>query len=817
MSRLGRSLRLPSSLGRRLILAFVAITTLTGIMGMAAYMVWDRLGQQVNLIVRESLPAIGSAYQLERASSRLLLLLAQLRDTRDPVQYKRLSLSVSTTLQDIQNAYLLGSKDDGEALSQQQAFEELSALVADHANYLKQQIAHAETLQQLQKRSNWLHQDLVDDVAPLLQEVEWHLTSMVTSSDDMSEFGNVIKEFSALQDLTFKENELQALVNEVIEQRYQQDLESAFLFIGYKIDEMDELTSRLAEYPSTVSYRQILLDIVTLVKPNGQLHRLLQADALTHQRLMALRPKLDDAVSRYHRQVSQTVSEANRSLHVLGNNSSQMVGTGKLVILVVLALAILLSIFVLVVLIGRRLIGRLDVLGQDLARVAAGKMDVPIQTSGRDEIGQLGENLRHFCQQLQQMERSNALNLINNTQACLITCYPDGTIESVNPSALTLFRQATISPDLPLWQVFPEEAGAVLASQFEPDQPLHRLGHSECTVATGPHDEPRFLHFNLRRFEQGRGYRFIITVTDVTRQELTARELSQLVEERTRELTENNRLLAEEVVQRQQAQRNLLQTQDELIQAAKMAVVGQAMTSLAHELNQPLSAMMTYLYTSRTALGAGEFQLLDKDLGKIEMLGQRMSRIINALRNFARKSPTEETRVRLDLGELADQALLLLETRAKRDGCALKNELPAGLWIEADPVLVEQVLVNLLVNGMDAIAGRDIREIRLLLLEQNGSQLKIGIADSGAGFGEAILPRLFTPFTTSKEVGLGLGLTICRSLLARCDAGILLGSDLGGGAMVILEFGEPPSARPQEGAESKAYLNEEKSVDVVTP
>ena len=109
--------------------------------------------------------------------------------------------------------------------------------------------------------------------------------------------------------------------------------------------------------------------------------------------------------------------------------------------------------------------------------------------------------------------------------------------------------------------------------------------------------------------------------------------------ERTRELTENNRLLAEEVVQRQQAERTLLQTQDELIQAAKMAVVGQAMTSLAHELNQPLSAMMTYLYTSRTALAAGQLQALDQDLGKLDKLGRRMSRIINALRHFARKSP----------------------------------------------------------------------------------------------------------------------------------------------------------------------------------
>ncbi|WP_429048849.1 ATP-binding protein [Aeromonas hydrophila] len=807
MSRLGRMLAMPRSLGRRLILAFVTITALTGAMGMAAYVMWDRLGRQIHLIVEESLPAIDGAYQLERASSRLLLLLAQLRDTRDPVQYQRLSNAVSTTLRDIQRAYLLGTPGD-QTPSQRQAFEELSALVADHGRYLKQQIDHAETLQQLQKRSNWLHQDLVDDAAPLLQEVEWHLTSMVASPDDMSEFGNVIKEFSALQDLTFKENELQSLVGEVIAQRYQQDLESAFLFIGYKIDEIDALTSRLAEYPSTVSYRQILQDIITLVKPDGPLHRLLLVDVLTHQQLTALRPRLDDAVSRYHQRVSLMVSDANRSLSALGEDSSQLVATGKLVILVVLALTLLLSIFVLVVLIGRRLIKRLDLLGQELDRVASGRLDVPVSTCGRDEIGRLGDSLRHFSLQLQQMERANALNLINNTQACLITCHPDGTIESVNPSALTLFQQTGVEPGQPLWQAFPPEVGAVLADQFRAGQPLHRFGHCECTLACGLGEAPRFLHLNLRRFEQGRGYRFIITITDVTRQELTARELSLRVAERTRELTENNRLLAEEVVQRQQAERTLLQTQDELIQAAKMAVVGQAMTSLAHELNQPLSAMMTYLYTSRTALAAGQLQALDQDLGKLDKLGRRMSRIINALRHFARKSPAEEVRVRLELGGLAEQALLL-ETRAKRDGCILCNELPDGLWLETDPVLLEQVLVNLLVNGLDAVAGLARREIRLQFLEQNEVRLRLAVVDSGAGFSEAILPRLFTPFTTSKEVGLGLGLTICRSLLARCGGEIMLGSALTGGAMVIMEFA---LADP---AGSVAHQNEENAIDVV--
>lgn len=781
-------LRWPSTLGRRLTLAFIAITILTLGMGGTAYVMWDRLGRQVGMIVEENLPAIDGAYQLERASSRLLLQLAQLRDTGDLGDYQRLSRQVSTTLQEMRQASLASSPDNKETPSQRQTFAELGGQVERHGDYLRQQMDHQATLAQIQKRSAWLHQDLVDEVAPLLQEMEWHLTGMVEDGGQHGFLGEVIKEFSTLQDLTFKENELQSLVEEVISQRYQQDLESAFLFIGYKIAEINTLTARLADYPSTVSYRQILKEIVTLVKPGGQLQRLLAEDVRTQQQLIALGPLLDRSVSRYHARVSLLVTDANHALRTLAQDSSRQVATGKRVILVVLGTSVLISGFVLVVLIGRRLIQRLDILSQDLAGVAAGQLDQPIKTMGRDEIGRLGESLRSFCEQLQQMERTNALNLINNTQASLITCYPNGTIESVNPSALALFQQTAIEPEQPLWQVFPGEAGAQLAAQFQPDQPLLQTGSSECTLSAELVGEVRFLHFNFRRFEQARRPKFIITITDVTRQELTARELGRLVAERTLALTENNQRLAEEVTQREQAQRHLLQTQDELIQAAKMAVVGQAMTSLAHELNQPLSAMMTYLYTSRVKLAAKEGQGLGEELDKIERLAQRMSRIITALRNFARKSPTTSALCRLDLHELAEQSLLLVENRAKRDGCRLSNELPAELWIQADPGLVEQVLVNLLVNALDAIAGRERREINLFAIALGGGRLGIAICDSGPGFDEAMLPKLFTPFTTSKAVGLGLGLTICRSLLERCHGQVWLGSALSGGAMVVLEF-----------------------------
>ncbi|MFM4826328.1 HAMP domain-containing protein [Aeromonas bivalvium] len=440
-------------------LSFIAITALALAMGGTAYVMWDRLGRQVGAIVEESLPAIEGAYQLERASSRLLLQLAQLRDSRELGQHQRLSRQVSMTMQEMRQASLSSTPDNRETPHQRQSFLALEGQVERHGDYLRRQLDHQTALAQIQKHSTWLHQDLVDEVAPLLQEVEWHLTGMVEDGGQHGSLGEVIKEFSTLQDLTFKENELQSLVTEVMALRYQQDLESAFLFIGYKIEEIETLAARLADYPSTVSYRQILKEIVTLVKPGGQLQRLLSADVRTHQQLEALRPQLDESVSRYHARVSRVVIEANQALRTLGHDSHRRVVTGKTVILVALGLSVLISGFVLVVLIGRRLIRRLDILSQDLARVAAGQLEQPIKTAGRDEIGRLGESLRGFCEQWQQVERTNALNLINNTQASLITCHPDGTIESVNPSALALFRQASIEPEQPLWQVFPGEGG----------------------------------------------------------------------------------------------------------------------------------------------------------------------------------------------------------------------------------------------------------------------------------------------------------------------------------------------------------------------
>lgn len=279
----------------------------------------------------------------------------------------------------------------------------------------------------------------------------------------------------------------------------------------------------------------------------------------------------------------------------------------------------------------------------------------------------------------------------------------------------------------------------------------------------------------------------------MTRQELNARELSERVAERTRDLKEKNQQLEQEVERRTQAQNDLLRAQDELIQAAKMAVLGQAMTSMAHELNQPLSAISTFLYTSRMAAEQGDTALLTDNLERIGQLSKRMHRIVGALKEFARKSPQTRVREAVSLGTIADNALLLLAPRIKRENVQVESHLDSSLCVIGDPVEIEQVLINLLVNALDAIASCEQKHILIEQFPQPGSTL-LAIRDNGHGFPDAVLQKLFSPFVTTKEVGLGLGLSICRTLMERQEGDIRLACAMDGNTLMLLEFTNVPSA-----------------------
>jgi len=203
--------------------------------------------------------------------------------------------------------------------------------------------------------------------------------------------------------------------------------------------------------------------------------------------------------------------------------------------------------------------------------------------------------------------------------------------------------------------------------------------------------------------------------------------------------------------------------QNELVQAGKMAALGQMSTGIAHELNQPLSAIRHYLHNARLLLERGETATHQQNLAKVVELTERMAKMINHLKTFARWPANKLSPV--DLSVSIEQALILFAGRIKQEKIAVKKSYPsAGLKVLAEDIRLEQVLVNIIGNAVDAVSEKGVtnKQISIEVIERE-EELSIGIIDSGAGISADELELIFDPFYTTKEVGKGLGLGLSIS------------------------------------------------------
>ena len=247
--------------------------------------------------------------------------------------------------------------------------------------------------------------------------------------------------------------------------------------------------------------------------------------------------------------------------------------------------------------------------------------------------------------------------------------------------------------------------------------------------------------------------------------------------------TQKNQL-EQEVAERKEIESDLRATQDELIQTAKLAVVGQTMTTLAHEINQPLNALSMYLFTAGRAIEQGQAAQARSTLTKAQGLITRIDAIIRSLRQFARRAEPGAPLHPVDLRQTFSAAWELLAMRHKPQQGRLT--LPQEtVWVLGDEVRIQQVLVNVLANALDACPAT--AEIEVSWRAQ-GKTLCVLIADNGPGWPQALLPSLLKPFTTSKDVGLGIGLSICVSLMTQMNGELRLASTLERNACVVLQF-----------------------------
>lgn len=233
-------------------------------------------------------------------------------------------------------------------------------------------------------------------------------------------------------------------------------------------------------------------------------------------------------------------------------------------------------------------------------------------------------------------------------------------------------------------------------------------------------------------------------------------QLEQLVDSRTAELRQTNDALKTQIAQR-------LQTEGELLQASKLAVLGQMSAGLSHEVNQPLTALRALARNSIRLLEAGRPDAVAANLQIMDDMVERMSQITRQLKSFARKAD-EQVLGSTSLLGCARNALLLLEHRSRAIGLQTDLDLPAGLRVRAEANRLEQVLVNLFGNAIDAMQREARRQLRVSVVAQDdGRRARVRVQDSGAGLGEADLQRLFEPFFTTKPAGEGLGLGLVIS------------------------------------------------------
>jgi PAS domain S-box-containing protein len=243
-----------------------------------------------------------------------------------------------------------------------------------------------------------------------------------------------------------------------------------------------------------------------------------------------------------------------------------------------------------------------------------------------------------------------------------------------------------------------------------------------------------------------------------------------------------------DITERRQSQNALLAAQAELAHAARVATLGELSASIAHEVNQPLAAIVTNGEAGLRWLRR-DVPVLDEvsaAMSRVVAEGRRASEIVTRIRAFLKKTPAQLDMV--EIGEIIEEAARLVERELSNDDVSLNIEPQPGLpSIRGDRIQLQQVLVNLMVNAGHAMAGQSGPRVVTLRagIAENGT-LAITVQDTGPGISHDHLPRLFEPFFTTKDGGMGMGLAICRTTVEAHGGKLSVENMPGSGALFRL-------------------------------
>lgn len=226
----------------------------------------------------------------------------------------------------------------------------------------------------------------------------------------------------------------------------------------------------------------------------------------------------------------------------------------------------------------------------------------------------------------------------------------------------------------------------------------------------------------------------------------------------------------------------LSELQTELLQVSRLSGMGQMASALAHEINQPLTAIATYMKAIRRMLDAGDPDALDRARTALTSANEqalRAGEIIRRLREFVARGDTEKTLV--DTSTLVTESLALARMSNKLDRVRVRLEVESpSQAVIADKVQIQQVLLNLLRNALEAMGGAGAITVSARTV---GDLIEFAVADEGPGLSDEVKSRLFEPFVTTKKEGMGVGLSICRTIVEAHGGRLWAESNAGAGTV----------------------------------
>ncbi len=251
------------------------------------------------------------------------------------------------------------------------------------------------------------------------------------------------------------------------------------------------------------------------------------------------------------------------------------------------------------------------------------------------------------------------------------------------------------------------------------------------------------------------------------------------------------------------------QQQERLQASARLATVGEMASLLSHELNQPLAAIASYASGSLNLLEAPDAQtpdMLRQALGRIAEQAERAGRVIKSVHDFVRRR--EQLHEAIAADALLEAVLPLVRLQARKSGTRVELQLPTPVpRVSCDRTMVEQVLLNLTRNGIQAMEGGTPpaeRVLRIAVRQAHPRWVTFSVADAGPGIPPEVAARLFTPFFTTRREGMGLGLSLCRTVIEQHGGALDFGPAAGGGTEFRFTLPAPRVASSAPGPAAAA-------------